>query len=146
MRLLSSTHVPSHCCTVSSRIGYYLPDSPGRHFTQWGLCYFIPGQQTPGQCRDNGIDINVKTLSVTVLTPKLPWTLTKHQWNEIIYCWFTRWVIKTQKWTGQSASQRCTQSCWSARVRDMCCTAVPASITGMSISCVHVSAVPACFS
>jgi len=34
-------------------------------------CYFMPGQQTPGQC----IGINVKTLSLAVLTPNVPGTL-----------------------------------------------------------------------
>jgi len=34
--------------------------------------------------RDNGIGTNVKTLSLAVLTPNVPWTLSKHQWNEIM--------------------------------------------------------------
>ena len=53
-----------------------------------GSVYFIPGQQTSGQqtCyfmpgrrdskrRDNGIGINVKTLSLAVLTPNVSGTL-----------------------------------------------------------------------
>jgi len=40
-----------------------------------------------GRRRDSGIGINVKMLSLAVLTPNVPWTLSKHQWNEIIYCW-----------------------------------------------------------
>jgi len=36
-----------------------------------GLCYFMPGRRDIRR-RDNGIGINVKTISLAVLTPNVP--------------------------------------------------------------------------
>ena len=100
-------------------------------------CYFMPGQQTPG-LQTPGIGINVKTLSLAVLTPNNPWTFCHQRVSSchtnrltvgglrrtcFHHCTWYMWSRKSC-WHGKWASKRKLSSnivmCWTSKCNVQC--------------------------